>query len=122
MTETLTPQEPGAQGDALEALAAKNAPDIIAELDSLDPEQLSKLRAIEANDRERVTVIRAIDDALNGLEQTNAKVDASVPNVTGDAESYRDKRAADIDAAKLAGPVLTLDGWLCPSPKAEPQG
>lgn len=28
--------------------------------------------------------------------------------------SYRNMRAADIDATKLTAPVMTLDGWLCP--------
>lgn len=37
--------------------------------------------------------------------------------------SYRDMRADQVDPAKLTAPVLTKDGWVCPSqPPAVPAG
>lgn len=118
----LNPQEPGAQpqGEPMEALAGQSVGAIVGELDALTTEQLAALYGIEKAGQGRKGVLSAIEKAQ--AERDEPAPEAKVPNVTGDANTYRDKLSTEIDATKLAGPVLAADGWLCPSPKAEPQG
>ena len=117
----LNPQEPGAQdqaADPIADLAALTVPQIVGELDALTTEQLAQLYGIEKGGRGRKSVLAAIEAAQEGRDDA-APPEARVPNVTGDPQSYARMRASEIDQATLAGPVLTLDGWLLPRPKAQ---
>lgn len=139
MTEpdTITPQEPGAElapmtpgenpavdSAKLDAILAGKPKDIIGELDDLSPDELTQLRALEmARKSPRAPVLKAID-VLAGQRAADAalqtvEVQGNSNANLGDRERYARMHASEVDASKLLVPVLTLDGWVLPPPRAE---
>ncbi len=125
----LNPQEPGAipgvDSDKLQALADGEVGDLVEALDGLDDKELDQLAAIERQGRARTIALGAIARE----QQQRADGDGSDPQSNanphepiGDNQSYADMHARDVDPSKLAGPVLTLDGWVLPTPRANPEG
>ena len=106
----------------LEALAAGTVGDIAEALDSLSPLELEQLSVLETAGKARTTALGAIareQEARAELEAGGAEESAAaIPNIMGDANSYAQMRAKEIDQSKLEHKVLTLDGWLHPIPKA----
>lgn len=138
MTDSpITPQEPGADltpatpGEnpavdtaKLEAILAGKPKDIVDALDALDSAELEQLRAIEmARKSPRPAVLKAVD-----MLASHRAADAALQSVEvqgnsnanlGDRERYARMHASEVDSTKLLVPVLTLDGWVLPAPRAE---
>lgn len=128
MTEpALAIQEPGAiaalDHSKLEALVDSTVSDLVEALDGLDDLELEQLSVLETAGKGRTTALGAIarEQERRALDaDMPAESPAETPNV-GDATSYAQMRAAEIDSRVLVSPVLTLDGWLLPTPKAQPE-
>lgn len=121
----LTPQEPGATPhDAyVQTLLAGNVGDVVGELQGLTDEQLDQAHALETQGKSRSTVLQAIVREQQHRAAANpSEAPEIVPNVSGNRTDYRDRPSTDVDPAKITIPVLTRDGWVVPSPKAEAKG
>lgn len=106
---TDAPVDPQAEKRAeLEAIAALNAPEVIEGLSTMSPEELRLLREIEAAGKGRVTVLGAIDAALE--PPTDPEPDDAGPGPDAPA-SDEPIRTAQQPTAKL-----TEAGWVVPEP------
>lgn len=121
---TLTPQEPGAnEPDAkLAELADGNVGDMVDVLDSLTIDELKDLAALESGGKNRSTALSAIEREIESRSTGADNEPANAAAPVGDASTYTRMRAKDVDARKLTAPVLTLDGWVVPVPRAEGEG
>lgn len=121
-----TPQTPGDNPTVDQAKLqgiADSTVDVIAdELDGLSKDELEQLLVLERAGKGRTTAMdriqRELESRESGADNEPEHIDY---NRAGDAHSYANKHAREVDPTKLAAPVLTLDGWVCPAPKAEPQ-
>lgn len=137
MTEpaAITPQEPGLtpatpgenpaiDAEKLAAILSGKLAEIADELDALTDAELEQLRVIEAASKKpRAAVLKAIDTvagqrAVDGAAQLDEIQGNSNANL-GDRERYARMHASDVDSTKILVPVLTLDGWVLPAPRAE---
>lgn len=124
--ETITPQEPGVTASVdvakLEAILAASAKSIPHQLDELDNDELALLRTMEAQDKARATVLKAIDTLIGSRaadEGLGVEIQGASEANLGDRERYARMRAHEVDATKIPVPVLTLDGWVLPLPQAQ---
>lgn len=111
------PVDPQAEKRAeLEAIAALNAPEVIEGLSTMSPDELRLLREIEAAGKGRVTVLGAIDAALE--PPTDPEPDPE-PDGAGPGP---DAPASDepIRASQQPKAKLTDAGWVVPEP--DPKG
>ena len=123
----LTPQEPGVTATLdvakLQAILGKAVGKIPGELDELDDAELAMLRTIEVQGKARPAVLKAIDTLAGHRAADVTLGDSTIEGHTnaniGDRERYAGMRASDIDVSQLAVPVLSLDGWVLPLPRAE---
>lgn len=137
MTEpaAITPQEPGlspvtpgenpaVDADKLAAILSGKPAEIADELDALTVAELEQLRVLEAASKKpRAAVLKAIDtvagqraiDEASQLDEVQGNSNANL----GDRERYARMHASDVDSTKIRVPVLTLDGWVLPAPRAE---
>jgi hypothetical protein len=147
MSDTeLTPQipgePPGTNPDDLAPLLELPLVDLVAGLPVMTDAELVALDALERNGEARENVLQAISDAQMArvtaaqgaddadplpvadpaAEPIELPTPAAQGAVTGDERSYAKRHAHEIDQATLTRPVLTLDGWLLPRPRAEGQG
>lgn len=90
----------------LKALAELKIADIVEKLDELTVEQLTELRAIEAGDSNRVTLIERIDAKLaDATEQATAPAAAPAPAAAEPAwlaDDYTGPLTIDQAQARLA--------------------
>jgi hypothetical protein len=122
----IQPQEPGAiagvdQGK-LEAIAAGTVGDIAEALAGLTDLELAQLADLEAGGKNRKSAIGAIEAELASRIEPQEPAEPSTKATLGDDASYADKHERDVDPASLARPVLTLEGWVLPLPKASAEG
>lgn len=125
----LNPQEPGAipgvDQDKLQALADGEVGDLVEALDGLDDNELNQLAALERQGKARTIALGAIareqQQRAEG-DDTDSQANANPHEPIGDNQSYSDMHAHEVDPSKLTGPVLTLDGWVLPTPRANPEG
>jgi hypothetical protein len=124
MTEII-PQEPGVtqteEFNRLEQLAAGNVGDISKAMDTLSNDELSQLLVLEQAGKARITAIQAISNELAGRPvdgEPPASEPVSSAEPIGDNQTYAHLRASQVDMSGLVRPVLTIDGWLLPPPKA----
>lgn len=124
----IQPQEPGAiagvDQSKLDALAEATVGDIAEALPSLSDLELAQLATIEAAGKNRKSALQAINDELEGREapqQPVVVVDDGKPSL-GDNGNYAHLHARDVEPKLLERPVLTLDGWVLPLPKASAEG
>jgi len=124
--ETITPQEPGVtplvEIPKLEAVLACKANDIPGALDAQVGDELFMLRTLEVQGKARPTVLKAIDTVIGSREVDESlgqEIQGTSQANLGDRERYARMHAKDVDNTQLAGPVLTLDGWVLPLPKAQ---
>lgn len=137
MTEpaAITPQEPGlspvtpgenpaVDADKLAAILSGKAAEIADDLDALTTAELEQLRVLEAASKKpRAAVLKTIDtvagqraiDEASQLDEVQGNSNANL----GDRERYARMHASDVDSTKIRVPVLTLDGWVLPAPRAE---
>lgn len=124
----LITQEPGSIGavddSKIDNIAAMNVGDLAEALVDLTAPEIEQLLAAELRGKERSSAVNAIERerarrAVIGSDPADA---AEGPAPVGDANSYANSPATDVDASKITSAVLTRDGWVVPAPKAEPQG
>lgn len=118
----LTPVEPGATaGDsALLTTLEGNVGDVVGALPDLSDDDLAQAENLERQGKNRSTVLQAISREREHRGAAGGDgPEPPVPSVTGNATDYRDRAATDVDPAAITTPVLTRDGWVVPSPKAE---
>ena len=120
-----TPGEnPAVDADKLAAILSGKPAEIADELDALTVAELEQLRVLEAASKKpRAAVLKAIDtvagqraiDEASQLDEVQGNSNANL----GDRERYARMHASDVDSTKIRVPVLTLDGWVLPAPRAE---
>lgn len=124
----LKPQEPGVapgtDSNRLEAIAAGNVGEVVEELDALTVSELEQLMAIERQGKNRTSALGAIQREITAREEAEAELAPAASRATpiGDASTFARMRAVEVDPRKIDRAVLTLDGWVLPLPKAEPEG
>lgn len=126
----LTPQEPGAIGGVdhgiIDGLAEGTVADIAGAVDALTDDELEQLLAAEQRGKARSGAILAIQREQaqrtigEAVPDTGAKAQGPAP--IGDPSSYASLHARDVDPARIDRPVLTLDGWVLPLPRATGEG
>lgn len=124
-TDELTPQVPGASPDDayVQTLLAGNVGDVVGELSGLSDAQLDQAHSLESQGKNRSTVLAAIvREQQHRAAATPPEAPDLVPNVSGNRVDYRNRPATDVDPTAISAPVLTRDGWVVPSPKANPEG
>lgn len=149
--KTLRPQMPGAAASPDPLADASLAPlfelddvDVISGLSALDNAELARLAELNDANHNRRPIANAIKaEQTKRTEVEDAgytkEVDPSLPHALppppasppesiygtpgnlGDAVTYSKWRQNQIDASKLTGPVLSLDGWVIPDDKPRPQ-
>lgn len=125
----LVVQEPGSiagvESNKLEAIAAGTVGDLAEALDSLDDDELGLLAVLEKQGQARTTALGAITREqqrrnVAAIDPADAETNEKAP--LGDPTTYARMRGKDVDPKTLERPVLTLDGWVLPLPKAEALG
>jgi len=128
MSDLIT-QEPGSieavDDSKIDNIVAMNVGDLAEALVDLTGPELEQLLAAELKGKERSSAVNAIEREqarreVAGSDPADAAAEGSAP--VGDATSYANSPATDVNAFKITSPVLTRDGWVVPAPKAEPQG
>lgn len=126
--DDLKVQEPGTNptvdGGKVEALAEGTVGDLAEALDSLDDAELEQLLRVETAGKARTTALGAIQREIDRRAEPSpgAEPEAQQRAPIGDAQTYAQMRASEVDPTKLTAPVLTRDGWVCPHPSAQAQG
>lgn len=122
----LNPQQPGeipgVDSSKLTALLDGNVGELVEALEGLTADELAMLGNLERAGKNRTTALSAIDRELGDRADASGeapKVDREAAGI-GDETSYANMRAKDVDPHKLSQPVLTLDGWVVPTPQATP--
>lgn len=109
--------------DIIQMIADGSVDDMIDSVADLSDDELAALLAAEKMGKARTTALGAI-----AREQQRRQIDANHDDAPGiepsgaDSTSYADMNSSEIDPATLASPVLTKNGWLLPTPRAEGQG
>lgn len=129
-------EPPGTDTSDLAPLLELALVDLVAGFPALSSLEIDALVALEEAGDARANVLDALsteqmrrleDDLPDGMsapqdpspEPIELTTPATTGHVTGDPDTYRNQRAADVDQAGLVRPVLTLDGWLLPLPRVQ---
>ena len=92
--------------------------DLTARLDALEAEKLAqdqKLIELEDANADLAKQLKAAKDSAANVVADDKALDAAAKRITrADREKFKTMHSSEVDATKLAAPVLCKDGWLAP--------
>jgi hypothetical protein len=121
-------QAPGVEPESLEPLLTLELADLVAGLTALTNSEIDTLVQLEGAGEARANYLDALTtEQMRRLEDTDPAapiaplVDENAPAPLGDTTNYAHMAGSDIDPTTLKRAVLSRDGWVLPSPAAQPE-